>query len=78
MVSISYPTRFLTTKGTLRKVISHLLGVPNHFSSPSGMRVQRQRGWEIAQLGLEIKPRVLLPSVVSGSVPVSLPEEAGL
>lgn len=51
MVSTSYPARFLTTKGTLRKVISHLLGVPNHFSSPSGMRVQRQRGWETARSG---------------------------
>lgn len=78
MVSISYPASFLATGGTLRKVIFHLLEVPDPFSSPSGTRVQRPRGWEVAATGLEMEPRVRLNSVMNGSIPLSLSREAGL
>lgn len=60
MVFISYPTSFLATSGTLRKVIFLLLEVPNPFSSHSGMRVQRRRDGETASTGVAIEPRVLL------------------
>lgn len=60
MVSIAYPTSFLATSGTLRKVIFLLLEVPDPFFSHSGMRVQRWRDGETMGAGLEIRPECFL------------------
>lgn len=78
MVSISYPTSFLATSGALRKVMFHLLEVPNSFSSHPGMRVERQRDQETAWTGLGIKPRVLHHLEINGPILLSFPKEAGL